>query len=356
MSAGRVLVIGPSHKGALPESYARAFERLGMEVFHFDDERALFRSRLAKNRLSRRGLRQFLWRQLNRATLEIAHVVRPSLIFAVRASYLDPETVATIRKSLGVPFVNHYPDHPYCGTPLDPRKPSTQRRNLLAVMREYTTVWIWEKGLVDRLCRDGVKAEYLPFGVDPELFRPHLASDERCRDCGGAHEVSFAGTFLPLRQRHLEAIKGIAVGVWGAGWPGSWYKGKSQHFAHRPTYGTSLSRIHAGSKVALNIVGDLNRPGHNMRTFEVPASGGVMLSRYTAEQNEIFPENIAAAYYRNPDELDDKIEQLLNDDALRERIRREAIRLCAAHTYDERAAQVLRYYGLCPTRREKSPS
>jgi glycosyltransferase involved in cell wall biosynthesis len=348
MSAKRVLVIGPSHKGALPESYARAFERLGMEVFQFDDEKTMFRSSLAANRLSRRGFRSHLWRRLNRATVEIAQVVRPSLIFAVRASYLDPETVAALRKELGVPFTNHYPDHPYCGTPLDPRKPSTQRRNLLEVMREYTTVWIWEKGLVEKLRRDGVKAEYLPFGVDTELFQPHTAAESQRRDCDHAHEVSFAGTFLPLRQSHLEAVKQHAIGVWGAGWPRSWYQGNGRYVAHRPTYGVSLSRIHALSKVALNIVGDLNLPGHNMRTFEVPGSGGVMLSRYSDEQNQLFPENVAAAYYRDPSELDGKIAWLLQDSALRERIRREALRLSAAHSYDERAAQVLRYYGLQP--------
>ena len=36
----KVLVIGPLNEGALAESYARAFERLGMEVLRFDSERA----------------------------------------------------------------------------------------------------------------------------------------------------------------------------------------------------------------------------------------------------------------------------------------------------------------------------
>ena len=32
-----------------------------------------------------------------------------------------------------------------------------------------------------------------------------------------------------------------------------------------------------------------------------------MLARYSAEQDEFFPENEAAVYYRSPAELDDKI-------------------------------------------------
>ena len=34
----KVLVIGPLKEGDLAESYARAFERLGMEIVRFDSE------------------------------------------------------------------------------------------------------------------------------------------------------------------------------------------------------------------------------------------------------------------------------------------------------------------------------
>src|SRR5271168_4190591 len=151
MANNKILVIGPSHRGALPKSYARAFERLGMEVFHFDDDRALFRATgLAGNRLLRRAFRPLLWRQLNRAVLEIAETVRPALIFAVRAAYLEPESVAHIRKLTGAPFVNHYPDNPYIGVRLAPGEPSAQRHNLIEALREYSTVWMWERSILQR--------------------------------------------------------------------------------------------------------------------------------------------------------------------------------------------------------------
>ena len=38
----RVLVVGPFSPGQLPVSFARAFERLGWEVFRFDSDRAYF--------------------------------------------------------------------------------------------------------------------------------------------------------------------------------------------------------------------------------------------------------------------------------------------------------------------------
>ena len=44
MANNKVLVIGPLNQTALAESYARAFERLGMEVVRFDSERALMQA------------------------------------------------------------------------------------------------------------------------------------------------------------------------------------------------------------------------------------------------------------------------------------------------------------------------
>jgi spore maturation protein CgeB len=98
--------------------------------------------------------------------------------------------------------------------------------------------------------------------------------------------------------------------------------------------------------LSLNVLNAENLGGPNMRTFEIPGSGGVMLARYSAEQDEFFPENEAAVYYRSPAEIDNKIDWLLSDADLRARIRRNAARLAAEQTYDVRAALVLRECGL----------
>ena len=340
----RILVIGPSHKGALPESYACAFERLGMEVFRFDDDRALFRAAgFARHRLLRRAFRPLLWWELNRAVLEIAETVRPALIFAVRAVYLEPKIIARVRSATGATFVNHYPDNPYIGVRLYPGEASTQRRNLVDTLRQYSTVWMWERGLARRLQQDGVAAEYLPFGVDPELFCPQPANPLICASCAAPHPVVFVGTGTRARRQEIAKIRRHSIAIWGDGWRG---KVKSQHHLHPPVYAQSLARIHAAAEISLNVLNAESLDGHNMRTFEVPASGGVMLARYSAAQAEFFPENEAAAYYRSAEELDAKIDLLLGDARLRKRIRETGSRIAASHTYDRRAVQVLRHAGL----------
>jgi spore maturation protein CgeB len=348
MANNKVLVIGPLNQTALAESYARAFERLGMEVVRFDSERALMQaSRFTSNRILRRALRSSLWNAVNRKAVEVAERVRPALIFAVKCTFFHSETIRQIRKSVGVPFVNHYPDHPYIGIRWDPREASALRRNLIEVLRHYSIVWMWERSLVERLRCDGVEAKYLPFAVDPEISRPQsVVEGLHCDACHLTHDVAFVATYSRFRCAEVAAIRKHTIAIWGNNWPHKWRKVSGQHRAHPPLWGSAVGDIYSRAPVSLNVLNAENLGGPNMRTFEVPGSGGVMLARYSAAQDEFFPENEAAVYYRSPAELDDKIEWVLRNPDLRVRIRRNAARLAATQTYDVRAAQVLRECGL----------
>jgi hypothetical protein len=333
------MLIGPCDEGQLPASYGRAFERLGHQVVRFDSDRAYTGAAwYAGNRWLRRLRRPALWNRVNEMTLQAVGQVLPDLVLAFKAAYMRPETVAETRARAGVPVLNYYPDNPYCGVPLDPRRTSAQRRDLLDVLRCYDRVYAWERGLVQRLQTDGVAARYVPFGVDAELFRPRRP--RRCRRCRRVHDVVFVGAHRPKRARHLECIRRHRVGLWGKGWHGRPSGGR--HPVHRErAFGAACAAIYSGAAVSLNILDDLNMPGHNMRTFEIPASGGVMLATFTEEQARFFPEGRAAWYYRDPGELDDLLDRLLADRRLRERTRQEALRLARRHDYARRASAIL---------------
>jgi hypothetical protein len=348
----KVLVIGPLSEGDLAESYAQAFERLGMEVVRFDSDAAMAEaSRFSGNRILRRVLEPALWNAANRQAIAIAERAKPELIFAVKCAFFHAETVRQIRKSTGAPFVDHYPDHPYLGVRWVPKEASAPRRDLIEVLRQYSIVWMWERSLMERLRADGVEARFLSFAVDPEVYRPQVGSNTNgeglhCDTCGATHEVVFVAHYSRYRCAEVAAIRRHKVAIWGRNWPREWQSLSGQHRVHQPVRGRDVSGIYAGAQVSLNVLNAENLGGPNMRTFEIPASGGVMLARYSPEQCEFFPEGEAALYYRSPGEIDDKIDLLLRDHELRDRLRRNAVRLAAAQTYDVRAATVLRECGL----------
>jgi hypothetical protein len=346
MTVKRIVVIGPFGPGQLPASFARAFEQLGYEVVRFDSDRAYFEAGCgAGNRLVRRALRRVWWKRMNARTVELVRSSRPALVLAVKGAYLHAETVRGIRQNLGIPVVNYYADNPYCGLPWNPRKPSIQRRDLIAVLRHYTRVWIWERGLAARLVADGVAAAYLPFGVDPDIFHPLAPAP--CAECGRDHTVVFIGQHYDKREAHIAAVRRQPVALWGSRWPRARRRFNGQHTIHQyPIFATHCARLYSSAAVSLNVMADDNMPGHNMRTFEIPGSGGLMLSTYTAEQAEFFPDGEAALYYRDPAEIDEQIERALCDRPWAARLRRCAVTIAANHQYTHRARTVAADLGL----------
>jgi spore maturation protein CgeB len=190
--------------------------------------------------------------------------------------------------------------------------------------------------MAGRLAADGVAASYLPFGVDADALRP--TSPGICTECTEPHGVVFIGQHSDKREKHLAAVLGHSVALWGSRWNRAMGSFDGRHRIHRaPAFGAACAKLYASAGVSLNIVDDLNMPGHNMRTFEVPGAGGVMLSTYTAEQAEFFPENEAALYYREPGEIDDKIEHILTDREWAQTLRQRAFAIAGKHHYTERA-------------------
>lgn len=340
MSGRRLLLIGSFTPGDLAASYAAAFRRQHARVVTFDSDQAYFHAGVgAGNRWTRRVLRPLLWGRVNRATLALVDSVRPDAVVVFKGAYLEAATVRAIRRTRGIPVVNYYADNPFCGVPLNPRKTSAQRRDLLDVLKEYTRVWTWEPGLVARLNTIGVDAAYLPFGVDHEAYNPDAGAPPPCEEGHDAHDVVLIGQHNDKRERHLAAIQRHAVGVWGSRWSSAGGRLAGRHHVHQaPMWGAATAQRYRAAAVSLNVVDDLNMPGHNMRTFEIPASGGLMLASHTAEQAAIFPDGEAALYYRDPRELDDLIGRVLSEPRWAEGIRRRALAIARGHSYDCRAA------------------
>jgi spore maturation protein CgeB len=231
--------------------------------------------------------------------------------------------------------------------PLNPRKTSAQRGDLLTALRQYSRVWTWESSLTRRLQNDGVEAALLPFGFDDDQEHRRAPAVQSCRECAGDHRVVFVGQHSDKREDHLSAIQRHDVALWGARWPRAKRRFGGRHAIHRGgTFGAATAPLYAAADASLNVVDDLNMPGHNMRTFEIPGSGGVMLATHTAEQAAIFPDGEAALYYRSAAEIDGLIDRVRSEPDLADRLRRNGQAIAREHSYQRRAATMLDELGV----------
>ncbi|MDZ7380079.1 MAG: glycosyltransferase, partial [candidate division KSB1 bacterium] len=134
---------------------------------------------------------------------------------------------------------------------------------------------------------------------------------------------------------------GFKVALYG----GYWERYLStRKFARGHADPRTLRKAIGGAKVALCLVRHANRDGHVMRTFEIPAMGGCMLTEDTAEHCEIFgEEGQAVVYFRTIPEMIEKLRWLLDHPAERARLARAAHALVTTgcHTYRDRLVTML---------------
>ena len=112
-----------------------------------------------------------------------------------------------------------------------------------------------------------------------------------------------------------------------------------------PKYSITLSSTSARN------TGVLKQPLYivNLRSFEIPMSGGVMMSRYTDEMNGYFEDGKEALYYKSDEEMISKIKYYINGNGVNELERiRSAARLRAVneHTWYARFRLLFNCFGL----------
>jgi spore maturation protein CgeB len=193
----------------------------------------------------------------------------------------------------------------------------------------FTCVITTSRRAVAAYRRDGIRAIYLPWGFNPDVFHPVACT----RDV----DVAFVGQRHGVRGRTIERLRadGIAVEVWGGHWP-------------RGRVATAdLARTFSSAKINLNFLessaGPLRRLGITVRgstradgalvrvvrpplqmkarLVEIPACGAFQLTNPLPELDDLFSadEVVVARNYR---ELLDRISHYLAHDSDRESIAR----------------------------------
>ena len=155
----------------------------------------------------------------------------------------------------------------------------------------------------------GVEAHWLPFGYMPEVASPaQIPADI-------AQRAIFIGAWDTERADFFNALPPNTVTIIG---PDTWQaKTQStdparQSWAGYALYDGEATAAHAQALASINLFRPQNRltQSHNMRTFEVPSAGGVLISPFTEEQATFFEPNTEALYYQDAADIPHLIQDL----------------------------------------------
>ena len=327
----KVLLIADFQPGTLGLYYERAFVDLGWCVSRYDCSLAYRVPKpLPQVSALRRAMRPLLWHRMNGQVWELASDSW-DLIVAVKAAFLDTATVEHLRHVCNE-LVNIYPDSPWDRW--------TQRRNVLEPLSHFRRTYIWSRTLETELHKVGVPgARYLPFAFDPT---DHQSSGGTADASPRQGVLVFLGQPHPIRLAYLKALEGLPVRVFGAQWKQSWFGDQSSVRVTRATpMGAKGREIYEQSLVALNIMHEKNLTGHNMRTFEIPPTGALMIGTRTEDVEALFPDGIASLSSSSTEEFRQKCNWALAHPEAALRIGREGASRVHGHTYADRAQAML---------------
>jgi spore maturation protein CgeB len=133
--------------------------------------------------------------------------------------------------------------------------------------------------------------------------------------------------------------------LWGTLWERSRFAGElAKRFGPiRPVLREDYNRAINGAGIALAFLSRLNRDTYTRRCFEIPITGALLLSQYSADLATLFEEGVEAEFFRSQDELLDKVRFYSRNDEARRKIglagRARVLR--DGHEALDRAKQVL---------------
>lgn len=277
--------------------------------------------------------------RLNRELLEQARRFQPEAIFIYRGTHIFALTLRAIRTAVpGVSIIGYNNDDPFaCG------HIAGLWRHFIAGLPELDMALAYRHANLADFSRAGApRVELLRSWYVPELNYPRVLTAQEYErfDC----DVVFVGHYeSDMRLACLEEVV-------RRGW-------RLRLFGHQEGWGTALrsspilrnlSPVQAvwgadynaalcGAKIALCFLSKLNRDTYTRRCFEIPASGALMLAERTDDLVSMFTPGDEADYFSSPQELGEKLDLYLRDEARRLAVAASGHRKVVAAGHDVRS-------------------
>jgi len=226
----------------------------------------------------------------------------------------------------------------------DPFNRADNSRELLKSIPLYDLYVCTKKNIMSDVRRAGcANIVYVRFGYKPEVHFPEAPAtvEEHERF---ACDVMFVGGCDAHRIEYFEALiramPDVKLHLYGMYW--------ERARALRPyARGFAVARDYrlavGGAKIAVNLVRRANRDDHVMRTFEIPACRGFMLTERSSTHDELFSEDGEAASFGSPAEFVVKVRKYLARDEDRISIAAAGHRKVTQgrHTYADRLVEII---------------
>lgn len=254
--------------------------------------------------------------KLNKDLISKVLEEQPEFLFIYRGSHVFPKTIRSIQKLAPNTLVVGYNND----DPFSKLYPNWMWRHFLGCIPYYDLIFAYRKHNIPNLLAAGAKeVELLRSWFVPEMCPPESSQNNQ-KDC----DVIFIGHYEPdERVAYLEEVerRGWKLKIYGSS--GNWSKALERsdilrhHLPIQPVWGEEYISAIRSARIALCFFSKLNRDGYTRRCFEIPACGTLLLSEHSEEMEELFDEDREAVFFKNIQDMSEKIEILMRDEEKR---------------------------------------
>ena len=333
----KVLVVGSDNTFSIENFYVKYLKENSIDVSRFLAPN-IFYDYYQKNIINKIAFKtgvSLIYKFLNSKFRETVEIEKPDIIWVFKGMELYPESLEWAR-SRNIKLVNYNPDNPFLFSGV-----GSGNKNITRSISLYHLHFTYNLEIKKKLEMEfDAKTFWLPFGfeVNDEMYNSLCEQEEILETC-------FLGNPDKERSLFIESLayKGVSITVFGLNWER--YTSHPNVKIAGPVYGSELSRVLRKYRVQLNLLRPHNLDSHNMRTFEVPGVGGIMVAPNTAEHQMFFQNGREAFWFKDLSECADLIKCILQFPEQKVEEIRKAARersLQSGYSYEERSAQALR--------------
>lgn len=159
--------------------------------------------------------------------------------------------------------------------------------------------------------RTGKPVHFIWYAYDPDWHFKGLDFDFINRK----YRLGFIGNFRPSRaslMSELANLYGKDFAIAGVRWHHINQLKQSANLLG-PIYESSYSNFITSAPVQLGILNSENRDTHTARTFEIPASGGLLIAEDTIEHRLLFEKENGALFFRSEAQIVELIKWVENN-------------------------------------------
>jgi spore maturation protein CgeB len=273
--------------------------------------------------------------KLNRDLIEKVNRFNPDIIFLYRPSHIQLRTIKAIKNNRYI--TSYHNDDPF-------NDYWFFQRHYLSIVKYMNINYVYREKNIRDLSNIKIKSQVLlPYPNISNIF-PIDCTEKK-------FDVIFIGHYEDDGRDNaiikLINDKSISFMLYGT----DWHKSKNYTYIQsklgdiQPLYKEEYNAALNSSKIALCFFSKINNDTYTRRTFEIPASGTMLLSEYSIESANILEPNIEAVYFNSIEELVLQAKIYLADDNARIKIANNGrSQVIKNHLPLRRAEQILDNY------------